>query len=693
MSPRSSAAGQKNGTGVSLRKHLQNLRVAELRDVFSFWRPDESVQDVKKGELVRRLEETMAHEGTVYRRVRTLTRKVLDVLLLLLRRNGYTSDVPGLFQKLPGEAALKLEYHEAEAGVKALFRRGFIAELSDRAMATNGRVIYAVPGELGGMLTTLFREETRTVSSVFSMQSHLSAITAAERGGLRESFPDLPAAASDDDASLLMGSEGSGPLLDRLDASTQDVVRYAIDVHGGLMLRADWSNRQRLMETRWNREGWTVDLEGACVGTLAQLSLDAYGIQCEDAAVVVFREVLEDDLRRHDPDSPEADEVLRPGGDLVADLCAFIEHVRRHPVKVGRNGEVHKTGRRRIQEGFVWRETFLAGPQEIWAEVHGAAEHLGLVAEDGEGFLEVAPPAEAFMALPLERKAQELYRVAIEQGIAGAKSLHQREIRTLVSECLSEEPERWWRGRSLAAVSRHRYLSSLDERGIKDRHRDRFFSAYFSGRETPKDLLHSTEHAWTVKLHTLGLLDAAVKDDRVLAWRLSPLGARVLGVSQPGLDTGLRPVLVNPDFEVLVLPEGDVSDVVHTLDGYAQRVKSGNVVHFRLTREAVIAAVGAGRSVSDLLEFLEARSRGGVPQNVAYTLTDWGRSVTFATLERGVLLAVQEEAGLDRLLAIPEVEALVLRRLGPTEVLLKEAPADRKLLAQLNERGFHLQGP
>ena len=35
----------------------------------------------------------------------------------------------------------------------------------------------------------------------------------------------------------------------------------------------------------------------------------------------------------------------------------------------------------------------------------------------------------------------------------------------------------------------------------------------------------------------------------------------------------------------MVLPEGDVSDVIHTLDRYAQRTKSGEVAHFRLTRE------------------------------------------------------------------------------------------------------------
>ena len=121
------------------------------------------------------LDELMSHEGTVYRRVRTLTRKVLDVLLLLLRRDGYASDLPGLFQRLPGEEVLKLEYHEAEAGVKALRRRGFLAEVSDKRMASNGRVVFAVPEELGEMLTSLFREETRTVASVFGLEDHAAA--------------------------------------------------------------------------------------------------------------------------------------------------------------------------------------------------------------------------------------------------------------------------------------------------------------------------------------------------------------------------------------------------------------------------------------------------------------------------------------------------------------------------------------
>ena len=225
-----------------------------------------------------------------------------------------------------------------------------------------------------------------------------------------------------------------------------------------------------------------------------------------------------------------------------------------------------------------------------------------------------------------------------------------------MAELLRESPERWWSPRALASVARHRYLATLDERGIKDRHRDRYFSAYFSGKETPRDLQGATEREWLRHLHVLGLLDVAAQEDRVVACRLSPLGARVLGATSTGLDTGLRPILVNPDFEIVVLPEGDVSDVVHTLDGFAERTKTGDVVHFRLTKEAIEAAVGRGRSVEELVTFLQGRARGEVPQNVLYSLSSWAGSVTFATLERGVVLRAADETALDRILAFPEMQ-------------------------------------
>ncbi|MDJ0520680.1 MAG: helicase-associated domain-containing protein [Planctomycetota bacterium] len=692
--PRKRAANGRKARGIALRKHLQHLRVAELRDVMTFWNGNEQVNGTKR-ELVDDLERLMSEEGTVYRRVRTLTRKVLDVLLLLLRRDSYASDLPGLFQRLPGEEAVELEFHEAEAGLKALFRRGFLAEVADKSMAANGngRVVYTVPDELGETLTSLFREETRTIGSVMSLGQHAAAITATERAKLQDRFPGLGGAAGPEDAQAILGTDGAPALLEFLEDEQRKVAEFAMARHAGFITRTDWSRRRVLKDLSWDRKGWSQAFEGAGVGTVARLSLSQYGIACDDDALVVFDEVLEDWLQQTAPEDLGGAEILRPGCDLVADLCAFLEHVRRNPVRVSRTGEVYKAGRRKIQDGFIFRESFLAGKPEIWSEVYGAAEHLTLIGTDDEGFLELQPEAERFLLLPLEEKVRELYRLAIEQAGPRGRSLHQHELRKLVADVLREQPERWFFERSLATLCRHRYLATLDELGIEDRHRDRFFSAYFSGRETPADLLDELDSHWLRRMYMLGFLEAAVKDDTIVAWRLSPVGARVLGAEVSDLDTGLQPMLVNPDFEILVLPEGDVSDVIHTLDGYAQRVKTEDVVHFRLTKESIEAAVGAGRSVKDFTAFLEARSRGDVPQNVIYSIKSWAGAVTFATLEKGVVLKTEDEVALERILQFPEMQALVIRRLGEGEVLLKAAPTDRKLLASMRERGIEVQGP
>jgi hypothetical protein len=677
---------------VALRKHLDALRLADLRDVHAFWVAAEA-PDVAKKDLVEGLEKTMADEGIVYRRVKTLTRKVLDVLLLLLRREQHGSDLPGLFRRLPGEESVKLEYHEAEAGLKALLRRGFLAELGEPGPDAAQRVRYVVPVELAETLTALFREETRTVAGVLTLDAHLRGISASERATLRTSFPALAAETDPGDAARLLGAAGAPGLLARLDPPLRAMVEHVVDRFGGIAQRAEWTGRKELLDVRWNRKAWADALERAGVGTVARLSLGEYGIACDDEVVVVFREVLDDLLLRRDAALPPAEETLRSGPDLMSDLCWFLEHVRRVPVKTARDGEVYKAGLKRIQDGFVTRETCLAGPSEVWTEVRGAAEHLALVSADAEGFLEVRPEAERFVRLPLERKVQELYRLALEQPGPSGRSLHQHELRTLVAASLTAQPERRWTGRSLSASARHRYLSELESRGIRERHRDRFFSAYFSGRETLADLLRELERHWLPRLYLLGLVDVEVTGDQPQAWRLSALGARVLGAAPEDLQTGVRPLRVNPDFEVVVLPEGDVSDLVHRLDGFAPRVHSGDVAHFRLTREGLETAVMGGRSVEEFLRFLDARSLGGVPQNVAYTLRGWAQGVSFAVLERGVVLRANDEAALDRILAVPGMAALLLRRLSGREALLKEEPQDRRLLGLLREQGVHLQGP
>lgn len=271
------------------------------------------------------------------------------------------------------------------------------------------------------------------------------------------------------------------------------------------------------------------------------------------------------------------------------------------------------------------------------------------------------------------------------------RSLHLCELRKVVADLLVEEPGRWWAGDSLFVVARLRYLASLDARRIRERHRDRHFAAFDAVREGLPELLADLATTWRRTLHLLGMVDVAVRAGRFASLRLSSLGARVLGVA-PAEASASRPLLVTPDFEVVVLPEGDVSDCVHRLSGFAVRVRSGDVVHFRFTRESVEGAVAEGRDVEELLAWLAERARGPVPGNVATSLKTWAAGVTFGTLERGVVLRLGKPEALDRVLAMAGMAPLLVRRLSPTEALLREEPSDRRLLAALRADGIVLNG-
>ena len=109
------ARARRERQGLTLEDHLDGLRSADLKEVYAFWSGGEP-PDLPKRELMRQLIEVMTDEGTVYRRVRTLTRKAVEVLLRLLRRADFRSDLPGLFRRMNGEDPAVLEYHEAEAG-------------------------------------------------------------------------------------------------------------------------------------------------------------------------------------------------------------------------------------------------------------------------------------------------------------------------------------------------------------------------------------------------------------------------------------------------------------------------------------------------------------------------------------------------------------------------------------------------
>ncbi|HEY7124606.1 MAG TPA: helicase-associated domain-containing protein [Ktedonobacterales bacterium] len=135
-----------------------------------------------------------------------------------------------------------------------------------------------------------------------------------------------------------------------------------------------------------------------------------------------------------------------------------------------------------------------------------------------------------------------------------------------------------------------------------------------------------------------------------------------------------RPLIIQPNFEVLVM-EPCIS-AIYGLPRYAVPVQIGQVSRFTLTREALLRGLADGRSLDDILTYLERNSQKALPQNIAYTLRDWARQYKEARVNQLIVLELSDEALTEQLATMPKLAALGLRRLGPCALV---APGDANL--------------
>jgi hypothetical protein len=149
--------------------------------------------------------------------------------------------------------------------------------------------------------------------------------------------------------------------------------------------------------------------------------------------------------------------------------------------------------------------------------------------------------------------------------------------------------------------------------------------------------------------------------------------------------------VVNPDFEVLVLPEGDVDELLHGLDRIAVRERDMEVAHYRLDRERVERAAVEGEAPGAILAFLQRHARTEIPQNVVYTIQEWGGRVRTATLEKGVLLSATDREAVEALLRHPVLKECVRAVLGPTQVFFDEKVLEKALVQELKALGIHIR--
>lgn len=177
-------------------------------------------------------------------------------------------------------------------------------------------------------------------------------------------------------------------------------------------------------------------------------------------------------------------------------------------------------------------------------------------------------------------------------------------------------------------------------------------------------------------LRWLGVVDVGTLrpgDECPTAVRLTDLGQRLLRQQK---DTPTPRVvgvalIVQPNFEVLVLDALGNLDLVSRLDAFADSRSLDRAAVYTLTRTSIVRGLAAGWTEEQIVATLEGAAAAPLPQNVRQTITDWAREFERVHLLRdAAILEAPDEATLNRWLADPTIAAGVTRQLTPTIALL-----------------------
>ncbi len=649
---------------LKLRRHLDFGTAAELDEFLRFWGPHERPGN-GRGDLVEKLFRLMSDENVVYGKVDLLSEKVRAVLLRLLRKTHYVSDLQGLFR---GADGLEMEYYEAEAALTALARRGFVRVSRGEDWLHYGRAAYAIPLETALVLRGLAGGDRRPLHQVFA---HATYRPAAAEAGAHEPHPPLP--------------PSIGSALDDLPVPLREICREAVERYGGVLTRHEFAERFGAGGVRWESVRFAQELLRRGLGTVGHLDLRTKGIGADDDAIFLFSEAVERHAAELRAEPLVHDAVVTAHGDLLSDVRAALDLVRDEAIKVAKEGAVYKTSRGRLAERLQFPKQPFLDREEVADRVLGLARSLGLAASNGDGQLAITGKAEAWAAQPLLARLKEAREALLRNGTETLRSYHLRRIEPILVALLSEDGE-WWPGTSVALIARNRYLLTLD---AEEAPPGRAPLSLRHGAVT--ELGRAVEDLLVKDLFSLGLVDVALRGGEAAGVRLSRLGRRLLlGEAQvPASRT--KPLIVNPDFEMLVLPEGDVEELLLELDRVAVRERTGEVVHCRLDRGRVERAAVDGAKPDEIVELLAKHARAELPQNVVYTIRSWCENVRSAVLEAGVLFVASAPEVVQAVLAHPLLKECVARVVDERTLFFKDQVLERAAVQELRALGIYVR--
>jgi DNA-binding transcriptional regulator YhcF (GntR family) len=143
----------------------------------------------------------------------------------------------------------------------------------------------------------------------------------------------------------------------------------------------------------------------------------------------------------------------------------------------------------------------------------------------------------------------------------------------------------------------------------------------------------NTETTWNLLNHNLrilGIVDTSEDDQGQRFLRITNLGTFCLErINEEELESEMESrkgkIMVHPNFEVTLVAHETQPRVLLELAMFSTPTKLDTMSLFRITKETVREGNKLGLSSSEIISFLKENCKGEIPQNVEYSIDDWGR--------------------------------------------------------------------
>lgn len=362
---------------------------------------------------------------------------------------------------------------------------------------------------------------------------------------------------------------------------------------------------------------------------------------------------------------------------LLADMDALLNHIQSKKILLGsQSGVFPKKEIDVLMEEFHIQDRVTKGrATEPSFRRFAFLRHLATVGGLAKVERRINPRVRYY------REREELQIVLTEKGrdFLGASS--DRKIRTLFDiwvrkigwnptlERTDTPDTRAWFGPDEGQQKRSRKQAVLEAlRGLEARVEhsyDGFCTAISAEVGSPGEVY--LDMMLREPLYWLGVLDVRLHQGRMATFQITKMGQWLLS-KRRRFEVASDITNVEATFEV-VASLGEVDPLTfYELWRMAEVMSSDRVTRFKITEKSVLRNRAVGRSTEEMVRFLERISSTPIPQNVVYSIWEWGERFGTITIRRGTRMRFASPDGLAAF--EEEHQGEEMQRLSDTEVLV-----------------------